>query len=404
MNLFSKYLRWVLLLLGIWGGSPSTRAQEKPLSDAATVSLITVAPGTEVYAQYGHTALRIADPKRGFDLCFNYGLFDFNAPHFIYRFVRGETDYEVGATAFSDFLLEYQLADRGVTEQVLNLKPDEKERIWQALVKNVQPENKTYRYNFFFNNCSTKPRDIVASGLDGRIDYRWKGAYPTLRRVLHHYTAPTPWIQFGIDFLIGAQADAPASLSDQQFAPEILSESFARAVVVQADSAPRPLVSETRHPVVPEPESAPSRPSLWNPIVVCWTLCVLGLVVIAYEHRRNKHCMGLTAVLHGVFGLTGSLIAFLALFSQHPTTHLNFLLLWQHPFHLIFAFGMIFGWFRKHVGKPYLAVSLTLEIVALAGLLFLPQTLHPAMIPLLLLLLTRTAWTTYRYRMPLSNE
>ncbi len=387
----SYFLFSILLVLAGVFQCERAFAQEDTLSDSAFITLITVSPGEEIYAHYGHTAIRVADPKKGFDLVFNYGLFDFNSPNFIYRFVKGETDYICGAFDYSIFLLEYQSENRKVTEQVINLKPQEKEAIWQALVKNSLPENRMYRYNFFFNNCSTKPRDMVVKGIQGKVDYRTKGYYHTLRDVLHHYTDPHPWTQFGIDFVIGAQADAAASLSDQQFAPELLSKSFSTAVVTDSSGEERPLVLETRQ-AVSQDISRISKPfPLPGPIPVMWFLCAALAVCSVYEFRKGLHFKAVTAVLYAVFGLTGSLIAFLVLFSVHPTTHVNYLLLWQNPIHLIFAFGMVFESFRKKFERVYLSLNLKLQIFALIGFFFFPQHLHPAMLPLLLMMLMRSA-------------
>lgn len=387
----SFFLLTFLLVIASLFQSAKAKAQEGPLSDSAFVSLITVSPGEEIYAHYGHTAIRVADPKKGFDLVFNYGLFDFNSPNFIFRFVRGETDYICGAFDYSIFLLEYQSENRQVTEQVIHLKPAEKEAVWQALVKNTLPENRTYRYNFFFNNCSTKPRDVIVKGLQGKVDYRTKGYYPTLRSVVHHYTEQHPWTQFGIDFLLGAQADEPASLSDQQFAPELLFASFANAVVTDDSSKVRPLVLETRQAVSQDASKLPKPSHLPGPIPVAWFLFLVVGACTIYELLKGKHFKALTAVLYGLFGITGSLIAFMVLFSIHPTTHVNYLLLWQNPFHLIFAFGMIFASFRKKFERMYLSLNWKLLLLALIGIWIFPQQIHPAMFPLMLMMLMRSA-------------
>lgn len=379
-----------LLLMTLLLSAGSIRAQELTLTDSATVSLLTVSAGDEIYSHYGHTAIRVQDPVRKFDLVFNYGLFDFNSPNFLYRFVKGETDYLCGVASFSDFIIEYQLYNRAVVEQVLNLKKAEKEQIWQALVKNIQPENQSYRYNFFFNNCSTKPRDIIQKHLEGDLTYAWTPPFKTLREEIHFYTAQHPWAQFGIDFLIGAEADKKASLSDQQFAPSILEASFAHAFVKEDTASNRPLVLETRQTVSIDPKMVEPPYSGPTPVVVFWILFVLIAGLTMYESYKGIHLYAVTAVLYGIFGLTGSLIAFMVLFSEHPATHQNYLLLWQNPFHLIFAIGMIFGCFRSKIMLPYLKINLILQTIAIVGIFIFPQKLHPAMVPLLLMLFYRS--------------
>ena len=142
-----------LFLLGIL--SLSAIAQPK-LSEEARISLMTSAPyDEEVFTVYGHAALRIYDPKQNIDYIFNYGIFDFSKPNFIYRFAKGETDYKLGVADFQDYVIEYQMRGSDITEQVLNLTQEEKEHIWDALLINYRPENRVYRYNFFFDNCAT---------------------------------------------------------------------------------------------------------------------------------------------------------------------------------------------------------------------------------------------------------
>jgi hypothetical protein len=384
------------LFIGLTTTSTKVLAQELALSDSANISLLTATPGEEVYAHYGHTAIRVCDPVQKFDLVFNYGLFDFNSPNFLYRFVKGETDYICGAGDYRDFLIEYQLSNRGIQEQVLNLHKAEKERIWQALVKNIQPENRTYRYNFFYNNCATKPRDLITENLNGRLEYRMHGRYKTLRGEIHHFTANHPWTQLGIDFLIGADADKTAGLKSQQFAPTLLAESFNHAYIVGDSSEMRPLVLETRQTVSIDPESIDSPSHLPNPMLVFWLLFGAIAALSLYEFVRFKQFQAITAILYGLYGLVGSLIAFMVLFSVHPATDNNYLLLWLNPFHLIFAIGMIFGTFRRKVVLPYLAINLILQFLALAGLFLLPQQLHPAMLPMLLILLCRTILGTHQ--------
>ncbi|HAD02404.1 MAG TPA: hypothetical protein DCE74_09385, partial [Porphyromonadaceae bacterium] len=144
-----------------------------PLSEESRISILTSYPSDEeVFTLYGHTAIRILDPAQNIDLVFNYGIFDFHTPNFIYRFAKGETDYMLGVADFQNYFIEYQMRGSKVVEQALNLNQVEKEKLWQALIVNYEPQNRTYRYNFFFDNCSTKPRDLVEKAVEGKINYK----------------------------------------------------------------------------------------------------------------------------------------------------------------------------------------------------------------------------------------
>ena len=192
-------------------------------SDSIRVSLVTCSPGTEVYEVYGHTALRIEIPSQGVDAVVNYGLFSFEAPNFVWRFIKGETDYVVGTIGYPIFEREY--TDRGstVTLQTLNLSREEKERLVYLLNENLRPENREYRYNFLYNNCSNKAGDMVELALSERLhplENRSEGI--TYRDILHEYTQEYPWLQLGIDYLLGVEADRPIDPNQQKFAPEYM--------------------------------------------------------------------------------------------------------------------------------------------------------------------------------------
>lgn len=395
---------YFLLLLFVFLRALPLKSQELPLSDSSQISLLTVTPGDEVYAQYGHTAIRIVDFRREFDLVFNYGLFDFNTPNFLYKFIKGETDYICGVGGFSDFIIEYQLSERGVVEQILNLSATEKERIWQALVQNIQIENRTYRYNYLYNNCATKPRDLILSNLDGKTEYAYKEPFKSLRDEIHYFTKKYPWTQFGIDLLLGAPIDNAASLSDQQFAPEILKQSFDKANIVDSNKNIKPLVTKTNVLIALEYDEAEKKPSVFGPNLVIWILFFIIAFISVYESRKEKRGMTLTAIIFGIYGLIGSLIAFLWLFSEHPGTEVNFLLLWLNPLHLFFAIGIFFQKFRKYIATKYLIFSLTLQVIALFGIFFIPQQLNPATVPMLLIIAFRSIVSMLQPQSKASHE
>jgi len=373
-------------------------------------SLLTASPGKAVWAHYGHTGIRYQDAENKIDVVFNYGLFDFSAPNFIGRFVTGQTDYQVGTTDFYNFMLEYQLENRAVTEQVLNLTSAEKDRLLNALLVNIQPENKIYRYNFIYKNCATQPRDMIESALDGQVRYELAPPCSSLRAVIHTHTEDYPWVQYGIDFALGAKADDEADLRTQQFAPTILMASFATAVIetdsslAQTDttliqgttSGLRPLVASTTELASIDPSLEDSGSNMPGPLLVMWLVAglTLLLVILAWPRKNGteKRLIGAimnswTGLLYGIAGVLGCLMYFLVFFSEHPTVDVNYLTIWLHPLHLIFAFGLLFKPFREKIAPKYLMVNLPLQLFAFAGVLFLPQTLHPADLPFLVALM-----------------
>ena len=148
---------------------PSAGQAPANSNDSIRLSLLTCAPGEEIYSLFGHTAIRYENPSQGIDAVFNYGLFSFNTPNFIFRFSLGETDYQLGVTDYEHFAAEYAFYGRSVWQQTLNLTDEEKTKLIQLLQENYRPENRVYRYNFFYDNCATRPRDKIEESIAGKV-------------------------------------------------------------------------------------------------------------------------------------------------------------------------------------------------------------------------------------------
>ena len=224
--------------------------------DSIEVSLLTCSPHEEIYSLYGHSALRWHDMRQsgldaGSDIVFNWGIFNFNKPYFVLRFVFGLTDYELGPIPFQPFCSYYQQWGSSVTEQVLNLTNEEKMRLKAALAENLKPENRIYRYNYFYDNCSTRPRDIVEKCLNGKLEYAQREDYtPSYREMVSQCTRNHRWATFGNDMLLGIKSDFKTNMREQEFLPENLMYDFDHAQIYAA-GAYRPLVKERRMPVMP---------------------------------------------------------------------------------------------------------------------------------------------------------
>ena len=343
-----------------------------------TVSLITCSPGPEVWANYGHTALRVQDPANGIDVTFNYGLFSFDTPHFIWRFCTGQTDYCVGASDTGHFLQEYRHDNRQVTEQVLDLPEQDKLNLWNSLVENCRPENRFYRYNFFYDNCATRVRSMIERNSSAKVEYNWQSPYSNLREILNYYTTDYSWTGFGISMLLGPEADAPAGLRTQMFAPEIMQYAFDSATIDGHS-----LVSETRV-LVPLKEKEPKS---WvpSPQLTVWVLAAVVAAATVCGGLRKKRLWGIDIALSFLLGLMGSVIFFLAAFSVHPATSPNWLLLWINPLPLVYAVMLCFGKWRNSRAALWCSALYLLPLLAgQAGFVLKFQFFHPALLPLLL--------------------
>ena len=281
------------------------------LSEEARLSLLTCTPGEELYARYGHTAIRVLDPANDLDAVFNYGIFNFNTDHFYWKFVKGETWYELGATPYWWFMREYEEENRPVYEQVLNLTPEQREALWQALITNYEPQNRTYLYNFVFDNCATRPYYLLVRTLGDTIVSDYSGnTGVSYRRFIRHYTGALTWENAGINLLFGPKADQPMTSEQRLFLPEELMFYMQSARL----SDGTPLVSEG----VTAPFVIASTP--WY---ASWPLglalyAVLIALVSLYDRRRGQWSWWLELAAGIPYLLLILIVVFLTFFSCHP--------------------------------------------------------------------------------------
>ena len=342
-------------------------------SDSTGVSLLTCSPRNAIYGLYGHTAIRYWDKRTGMDWTFNYGIFNFSKPYFELRFALGKTDYELGVLPYYLFKSEYSQLGCQVNEQPLNLSDDEKERVIKALETNYRPENRVYRYNFFYNNCTTRARDIIESCIDGDIVYpdyadNDTAERQTFREAIHVYTAGHPWAALGNDLALGIKADLKMSLREHQFLPEYLMADFDGARICTGGKY-RPLVKENKIIVEKKafmnPESMPDlMDTIFTPTLCALIFMALSAGVALLELKRRK-----TLVLWDLFLMTATgtagLILLLLFFSEHPATSTNLQILLLNPMSFIFIPAMAMR--KKTI---YWKLSAILAALLLPGMIF----------------------------------
>jgi len=320
--------RLIIILSMLFGFLAINHAQE--------ISLLTVAPGDMVYDTYGHSALRVNDTKRGSDRVYNYGLYDFNEPGFVMNFMRGRLLYQVGAHRYSDFLQSYNRDKRSIYEQKLNLNQEDKNALLQALRINMLEENKRYKYDFFFDNCSTRLRDLFENAADSlQLDAAYDPL--TLRELIKEHQYGMPWSDFGIDLIIGANADRPSTLDEQMFLPLYLKDILSKAKVVVNGEAVN-LLSEP-YEVLSFKEEAEERltRSTWAPKLFFPLLAII-LLALRYPYRKTQHPKWLRVIdniVLALFALLGCILAFMWLGTDHVPTKNNWNLLWCNPLFLV---------------------------------------------------------------------
>ena len=320
------------------GGFETIGPEFDPM-DSVEVSLLTCSPHEEIYSLYGHSALRWHEGQT--DLVFNWGMFSFSKPYFALRFVFGLTDYELAAYPFERFWPYYQQWGSSITEQVLNLTNDEKRHLQKLLADNLDPENRVYRYNFFYYNCSTKPRDVVEKSINGQVIYNEREDYePSFRDMVRECNRNHLWSKCGNDMLLGLKADLKTNRSEQEFLPMNLMQDFARAQIYK-DGEYRPLVKEQRMLVMPGVQQIEAD-FILTPTEMALILLAISLAIALYEWKRKKNAKWYDVLLMTVQGLAGIVLTVM-IFSQHPTTSLNLNLLLFNPLPLLFIPAIIKG-------------------------------------------------------------
>jgi hypothetical protein len=330
-------LKRYFLLLFFFVASFSSFSQNLQLSVYSEVSIFTCGPGDALFETFGHNAIRVKDPVLRLDVIYNYGTFDFTEPGFYTSFALGRLEYWVGAARYKSFEASYRYQKRWMKEQILDLTQAEKQAFFDFLHNNAKPENKKYLYDPYFDNCSTKLRDITQEILNEKVEfadnYTQEGL--TLRKIMNHELPWNTWGSFGINLSLGNRLDQEMTAAEYTYLPDYLYLAFKDAKKVEGDVS-KPLVKEEK--VILEFEERPIPVKWYNPFLVFFLLMVLVIYITAMNARKNKRTRWIDFLLFFMTGIFGALIVFLWFFTNHKTAPNNFNFLWAFAPNLIVAF------------------------------------------------------------------
>ena len=382
-------MKKVFLVIAIFLCVMNVKAQQVSISDSAVVSLLTCSPGEEVYSKFGHTAIRIADRNNNIDVIFNYGIFSFETSNFYYKFIKGETDYQLGIYDTRNFLPEYAQRNSMVVEQVLNLSPAEKRDLFNLLMQNYLPENRTYRYNFIFDNCATRPRDKILASLHGYVKFQENYESKTFRQLVGSYVGNDTWLKFGIDLVFGIRADRIATESESMFLPEVLMGEFQTAQITAREGGTKKLISERRILVQKIDTKEESTFWLFKPMAFSILLLIIGAAITFWDTKRRYYYRPFDAFLFGLTGVAGLIIAYLMFFSLHPLVKSNLNILWLNPLSLLIVSLL---WVRRlRVALFfYQIINVVFLLAALFTFAISVQSINIAAYPIIVLLLMRS--------------
>ncbi|AQG79069.1 DUF4105 domain-containing protein [Spirosoma montaniterrae] len=336
----TKPSSWHWLLIFYFSLFTFHSAQAQPLSPSVQVSLITYGPGSDdISSAFGHTEIRIFDPVQGLDRNYSYGGFDYNADNFIVKFLRGTLPYRLSAHSLYQVLYYYQQNNRSVREQVLNLSLPQKQRLFAALEENNRPENREYRYRFYYDNCATRPRDMIAQACGDSLQFR-APQQPTksYRAWMNDYLGEKPWAQLGMNLAIGRPADAMTSNWESMYLPNNVYDNLAAAVVKQPGGLTAPVVTRSATLFEAQKIFRKQVPFIFDPEVVFALLGIVVALFTARRYQRGRVDRWLDRLLFSVVGFWGWFLLLLWIGTDHGVTAWNPTLLWLAPFHLPLVF------------------------------------------------------------------
>lgn len=356
-------------------------AQPFTLTENSEISILTIGPGDNLYDKFGHSAFRVQDETTNLDLVFNYGVYDFDTPNFYTKFARGQLLYKLAVSEYEDFLATYIIQERWIKEQLLDLNYQQKNELFSFLLNNAKPENQYYKYDFFYDNCATRIRDVLKTVLGEDLNYKDDLAEEgcTFRELIQKNVHWNSWGSMGMDAAIGAVVDRKASSWHYQFLPDYVFKAAKDASLTTA-GAQKPLVKQTT--TIYEGGERDGKGSFFlSPLFVFGILGLLLIGVTIQDARKKRRSRYLDAAIFLITGAIGVILLLLWVATDHSTTANNYNLLWAFPLSL-FLFPLIAKKQPKRWLKRYVFFLPLLIILLFTHWLSGVQVFALAMLPL----------------------
>ncbi len=348
------------------------------------ISLLTCSPGEDLYSTFGHSAIRVTDTGSNSDIVYNYGTFNFDEPGFYTKFTRGKLLYYISTEKFDSFQGFYHDEGRGITEQILNLSCAEKYNMLLLLQTNLRPGNRYYKYDFTFDNCTTRLRDLVEKSAASPVHFREiLKTQSTFRDLIYEYLNynDKQWSKLGIDILLGSPLDVKMTPHEVMFLPDYLMKSFDNATI-----GGRPLVS-VKHNLFNTINTPKKKNIFADPLFI---FACLFLLIVLLSFSKNllikRMLFAFDGFLFFMTGLLGIVLIFMWTGTEHLMTKDNYNLLWAWPTNVIAAFYIHS---KKQFAIRYFIIYSVFNLLLIVFWFFLPQHLNPALIPIVSILIFR---------------
>ena len=370
----------------------------RSISDEAKFYLVTCEPGEEIYERFGHSGIRVYDPVTGIDEVFHWGLFSFDTPNFIGRFISGNTDYEMGVYSTKFFVLQYIERGSAIYAQELDFTPEQKHEFWARLWENYRPENRKYRYNFIYDNCATRPYQLVLNAYNYDVALKLNLHKTSYRDIINKYVPTKSILNTGINLIIGKQADKHISTQESAAFPLYTMDALNHSFFNQNGTL-TPIVKDQVVMHKAETKVLNANPFVfWLSIIIP---LILALVCIFYSAKHQRYLPIFTQLMLFISGLVGVVIFYLGFFSHHPLVSDNMNLLWCNPLNIILAILLLIR--HKSLRNIKFYLSLITYILSLSFIIVLcfsiqETTIQIFSIWILMSAIYRTIVKTYNYK------
>lgn len=365
MNFKKTFLLFVLLI------SLKSYSQQDSIP-RLQISIITCAPGNDLYSIFGHTAIRVIDSNNHTDLFYNYGTFNFNDPDFYSKFVRGKLDYFLNTDNATDFFASYQREGRTIYEQILHLTNQQKQSIHQFLINNLSGNNKYYKYDFLFDNCTTRSRDVLAKTAGFTTNWQLVTQGTTFRNMLYQYldSAGACWSKLGIDILLGSKIDVPVTMEQSTFLPDYFMHS------IDSFNTKNIFIADRKKY---EASTTAIEKDNYQPLII---FSFIAIIVVALANVKHKIVQTFlkyyAAFILFVTGVLGCFLLFMWFGTNHKSCAANYNLLWALPTNIIACF---FINKKTNFAKNYFLIGLIVSGLTVVFWFLLPQQFNVALFP-----------------------
>ena len=351
-----------------------------------TVYLLTCSPGIDTYSIYGHSALRVVIMHNKTDQVFNWGVFDFSTPHFAWKFAKGRLNYMLAEYGSDLFVQEYFIEKRSVFSQKINLDASEKRVLLTLIQTNLQPENRFYRYDFFYDNCSTRIRDLIEKTVGSKLIYPpdETNRMATFRQKAGEYQRNFPWLNMGIDLIMGTPGEAKASFRDRMFLPVDLQKNLTQAVI-NRDRKMIPLLSATETILAFDPPLVKNR--FYASPIFLFTLLFIVSVFFSAIYKKGKILNILDLIVFTVYSLLSLLMIFFNFFTDHQEMKRNLNIFWFNPAIIVCLFFLII----QKTGEIWFRIVFFLSVIILPLMIIMPYAINSSFVPVIMILMLRSS-------------